>query len=113
MTSKSKPNSPTSISEEDFDSWKTNTITQTFLKHLATIRERAQQMWIGELAATAPADPIFLAYLKIELKSKLEFIEDIEALSLEDIQPDHAAENSQRELGVIARQAANQGKLRH
>ena len=95
------------ISAEDFDSWKTNTITQAVLAHFGTVRARAHAMWVAELAAQAPSDPIFLAYLKIELKAKLEFIADIEALSLEDIQDD-AAES--RQLGAIARQAVAQGK---
>ena len=112
MTTKAKPKSPHSITEEDFDAWKTNTITQTMIAHLGRMRARVHQFWVAQLAQTEerelmPADPIFLAYLKIELRSKLEFIEDIEALSLEDIQDD-AAES--RQLGAIARQAVAQGK---
>ena len=112
MTTKAKPKSPHAITAEDFDSWKTNTITEAVIAHLGRIRERAHEMWVAELAAQAPSDPIFLAYLKIELKAKLEFIDDIEALSLEDIQEDDAGQQpARRDLGAIARQAA-QGKGR-
>ena len=95
------------ISEEDFDSWKTNVITQAVIAHLGETRTRAHEMWVSELMAQTPADPIYLAYLKVELKAKLEFLEDIENLSLRDIQEDA---ESKRDIGAIAREAAAQGK---
>jgi hypothetical protein len=101
----------TRITEEDFDAWKHNPITEAMLAHLRRARERARQFWIDQLQQTdgreaIPADPVYLAYLRIELRSKLEFIADIEALSLEDIQED--AGHQQGELGQLARQAAGQ-----
>lgn len=77
---------PKPISLEDFQSWKDNVITQAFFRHLKEIEQLAHQQWISLLTAEIPADPRPMQLTQVELKAKLEFIQDALAIELSDIQ---------------------------
>jgi hypothetical protein len=79
--SKAKP-----ISEEDFQSWKDNVITQAFFAHLRDVEKMAHEQWIGLLSGEIPADPRPMQLTQVELKAKLEFIKDAIEIELSDIQ---------------------------
>lgn len=76
------------ITEEDFSAWKDNPITQMVLEYLKTRKDLAHRIWAGHLNdLTATKDQS--EQLRIELRAKLEFIDDFINLSLEDIEEDN------------------------
>lgn len=80
------------ITEEDFSSWRDNAITEAVFAHLKAMEAEAEKRWLGYLRGETPLDPAALQILQAEIKAKLEFIEDILTLELEDIQENEAGE---------------------
>src|SRR3990167_8025624 len=79
------------ISEEDFSSWKDNTITQAVFAHLNDVKGQISERWIGLLNEEIAADPRLMQLVQVELKGKLEFIADMIGLELSDIQEEEDA----------------------
>lgn len=74
------------ITLEDFSAWKDNVITQAVMAHLAETRGVIAGRWLALLNGEIPADPRPMQLIQVELKAKLEFIEDLIAIELSDIQ---------------------------
>ncbi len=92
---------PKPISDEDFASWKDNVITQAVFAHFGEVRKIAHDRWAGLLSGEVPSDPRPMQLLQVELKAKLEFIEDMLSLELSDIQEeDNAATEPSTEQRV-------------
>ncbi len=90
---------PKPISEEDFSSWKDNTITQAVFAHLKETRGLIAERWLALLNGEVAADPKAMQLIQVELKAKLEFIEDLTTIELSDIQEEateHAPTSDQR-----------------
>lgn len=77
---------PLKISEEDFSAWRDSVITEAVFAHLKEMAEAAEKAWLGHLRAETPVDATVLQLLQTEFKAKLEFIEDMTNIALEDIQ---------------------------
>jgi hypothetical protein len=77
---------PKPITLEDFAAWKDNAITQAFFAHLKAVEAHAHAQWIALLGGEIPADPRPMQLTQVELKAKLEFIQDALAIELSDIQ---------------------------
>ena len=82
------------ISEEDFDAWLHNPITERVFLHLKSMMGHGERMWLSKLRSEIDPDPRKLHVEQIELKAKLEFIEDMVNLKLEDIQDDEQQGNA-------------------
>lgn len=72
------------ITEEDFEVWKANPVTEAMSRMLRAKKDDAERYWSGALKDLT-IDAARLALLKVELSAKLEFIEDIIGLSEEDL----------------------------
>ena len=82
------------ISEEDFDAWLHNPITERVFLHLKSMMGHGERMWLGRLRSEVDPDPRKLHVEQIELKAKLEFIQDMLDLELKDIQEDEQQSNA-------------------
>lgn len=83
------------ISDEDFDAWKHNPITLAVFAHLKEMAALGERMWISRLREEIDADPRKLHVTQIELKAKLELIEDMVNIELGDIQDDEQGSSAQ------------------
>lgn len=83
--SKKKP-----ITDEDFSAWKDNPVTMAVIDYLRERTEYANRVWVGVLKGDL-ANERDLLLLKVELKAKVELIEDFIGLQLEDIQDNDAS----------------------
>ena len=88
------------ITEEDFSAWRDNSITEAVFAHLKEMESACERRWVGYLRGGTPLEPAALQILQAEIKAKLEFIEDMLDLKLEDIQSDEdiLSNNTAREL---------------
>ena len=82
------------ISDEDFDAWLHNPITERVSLHLKAVMNQGERGWLAKLRSEIDPDPRKLHVEQIELKAKLEFIEDMLTLKLEDIQDDEQQGNA-------------------
>ena len=76
------------LSEEDFDAWRDNPVTQLVMAHLKQTQDNAFSMW-GEILRqpkVPPADE--LALLAVEFRSKAQIIADMLSLSYDDLMDD-------------------------
>lgn len=96
------------ISAEDFESWRGNAITQVVMDWVGEASERIHQLWAAQLSSATPGEPLLLAFLQVELKAKLELIEDLKNIQLSDIEE----EDADSRIGQIAAKAAAQAKSR-
>lgn len=81
------------ISADDFQAWKDNVITQAVFAHFKEVEALAHAQWISLLQGEVPADPRPMQLTQVELKAKLEFIQDALSIELSDIQ-EEADENA-------------------
>ena len=80
------PTQPKTVIEpDDFESWRDNAVTQAFFQHLKDVKEMAHQRWIGLLSDKVSLDPVATQLVQVELKAKLEFIDDVLGIELADI----------------------------
>ena len=82
------------ISAEDFSAWKDNTITLAVFAHLSQTRGLIAERWLALLNGEVAADPKAMQLIQVELKAKLEFIEDLTTIELSDIQ-EEAEQNAE------------------
>lgn len=82
----SKPKVAPSITDEDFEGWRANPITEAVFAHLKAMQQSIHHTWAGALGGDIPSDPMPTHLLRIELTAKLEFIEDMLRIELRDIQ---------------------------
>ena len=101
----------TKITAEDFEAWRDNAITQTFMARLSEHAKEAQTVWAAQLEAATQTEPLLLAFLQVELKTRLEVLKDIQAIQLGDIIEEENADSTGR-IGQIAAKAAAQAKGR-
>lgn len=83
------------ISEEDFDAWKHNPITLAVFAHLKEMASLGERMWLSKLREEIDADPRKVHVTQIELKAKLELIEDMVNIEIGDIQDDEQGSSAQ------------------
>lgn len=83
------------ISDEDFDAWKHNPITLAVFAHLKQMKAVGEQMWVSKLREEIDPDPRKVHVTQIELKAKLELIEDMLDIELKDIQEDEQGSSAQ------------------
>ena len=100
------------ITAEDFESWRGNAITQAVMERLGEHAEEAKASWVAQLSSTIHTEPLLLAFLQVELKTRLEVIEDIQAIQIGDIAEEENADSRDDRIGRIAAQAAAQAKGR-
>jgi|GEM_PF-6358063 len=74
------------ISAEDFSAWKDNAITLAVFAHLQDARGLIAERWLALLNGEVASDPKITQLIQVELKAKLEFIEDLTTIELSDIQ---------------------------
>jgi len=85
-------NNQPQITEEDFSAWKDNPITRAVIDYLASRKDMAYGIWMSQVHDTqSTKDQVEL--LRVELRAKLEFIEDFIELKLEDIQDNDTGAN--------------------
>ena len=89
------------ITEEDFSAWRDNAITQAVFSHLQENAKAVEVAWGRQLKAETPLDPTSLQLRQVEFKSKLEFIEDMLAIELSDIQEQDEAGRGNRERKLV------------
>lgn len=99
------------ITAEDFESWRGNVITQTVMGRFSDLLVGINNVWLAQLNAATPSDPLLLAFLQVELRAKRELIEDLKNIQLDDITEEENADAGSR-IGQIAAQAAAQAKGR-
>jgi hypothetical protein len=78
----------TRFTEEDFDAWRENAITRAVFSHLQDMKSQGERLWTDKLKSEIDPDPRRIHVEQIELKAKLEFIEDMLGIELGDIQED-------------------------
>ena len=83
------------ISEEDFDAWRHNPITLAVFAHLKEMTAMGERLWIAKLREEIDPDPRKLHVTQIELKAKLELLEDMVNIELGDIQEDEQGSSAQ------------------
>lgn len=83
------------ISDEDFDAWRHNPITLAVFAHLKNMADMGERMWVSKLRQEIDPDPRKIHVEQIELKAKLELIEDMVNIELGDIQDDEQGSSAQ------------------
>ena len=83
------------ITQDDFESWRDNTVTQAFFSHLIETKAYAHEQWVGILSGEVPLDPMATQLLRVELKAKCEFIDDVLKLELSDIEATDAGSEAE------------------
>ena len=80
------------ITEDELALWKEQPVTVMVRKHLERVAERAVEIWTRALQADMKTDD--LVALKIELQAKIQFIEDFQDITIEDIHDSQANQRS-------------------
>ena len=76
------------LTDEDFDSWRSSVVTQAVFAHLHAKAADARLRWVAFLTRNYGETPEQVSAWKIELQAKIEILETIPLLELEDIQDD-------------------------
>lgn len=100
------------ITAEDFESWRGNAITQAVMGRFSELLDDINNVWVAQLNAATPSDPLLLAFLQVELRAKREIIEDLKNIQLDDIAEEENADSRDSRIGQIAAKAAAQAKGR-
>lgn len=80
---KSKPHK---ISQEDFDSWRDNPITQAVFAHFSATGEKIKEEWVGFLLGPVPYETTEWQLRHADARAKLWMIAELGNLELSDIQ---------------------------
>lgn len=89
------PTPPSTIDPDDFESWRDNAITQAFFKHLERTKAAAHVAWVGMLSNEVPHDPKVIQLIQVELKAKLQFIDDVLGIELADLEESNETGSSE------------------
>ena len=71
------------ISQDDVDAWKANPVTEAFFRRIDVITGELHIAW--EAALVQPIGLTELQMLRIEIKSKLDLIDELAEVTAEDI----------------------------
>ena len=101
------------ITAEDLETWLGNPVTEAVMARMKEVEAAARAFWVRRLTSDTADEPLALAFLQVELRAKLEIIEDLLSLTVEDIEEENADSTRER-IGKLAEQAAKaaQGKGR-
>lgn len=91
------------FTQEEFEAWSTNPITEAVFAYLKEYAATAKEMWLQQSWDQGHADPLQLA----DLRARAQTAEDLSTIALEDIQGH--AEGSD---GFEARIGLSQEKLK-
>lgn len=101
------------ITAEDFESWLGNPVTEAVMARMKEMEAAVHAYWGRRLTTDTADEPLMLTLLQVELRAKLEIIEDLLSLTVKDIEEENADSTRER-IGKLAEQAAKaaQGKGR-
>lgn len=71
------------ISQDDFDAWQGNPVTEAFFRRIGDMREELVAAWEDALGQSMRADE--LQMLRVEIKSKRELLSELDDITVEDI----------------------------
>ena len=97
------------ITQEDWDAWRGNAVTERVMQHVSELGEVIEECWTAQLHSQTSLDPLMLTLLQVELKAKREIVESLKALELEDIE-EESTDARASNVGSIAQAAAQAAK---